>query len=168
MTKILTETQAPEAAAVADSLNIKKILVAVDLSSHSEKTAAYAVQLAAPFGASLTLLHVCSPKAGTAETSGKDCSFDDPVIEPEKALENLAERIRRTYRACSAYVSAGDPAEKTVLMAEILRADLIVTGSCHPSFLGRLLGPDQPSRIVHRAPCPVLVYHNGPTDDETG
>jgi nucleotide-binding universal stress UspA family protein len=46
-------------------------------------------------------------------------------------------------------------------MAQTLQADLILTGSRHPSFLAQLLGLDQPSRIVHRAPCPVLVYYAG-------
>jgi nucleotide-binding universal stress UspA family protein len=156
MTDMLTEVPAPPAMASDYSLNLKKILVAVDLSPHSEKTAAYAAQLAAPFGASLTLLHVCSPNEATAEESSK---FDDPFTTPEKELENLAKKIRKTYPECSAYVSVGDPADKVVMMAEILKADLILTGSHHPSFLGRLLGLDQPSRIVHRAPCPVLVYH---------
>ena len=161
MTNILTEAPAPQAMTSGYSLNIKKILVAVDLSAHSAETAAYAAALAEPFGAHLTLLHVCSPKEVAGETSSKDCGFGDPVIAPEKELENLAKKIRRTYPECSAYVCVGDPADKIVMMADILRADLILTGSRHPTFLGRLLGLDQPSRIVHRAPCPVLVYHTG-------
>ncbi len=159
MTNILTEASAPQAMTPGYSLNIKKILVAVDLSPHSEATAAYAAALAKHFGAHLTLLHVCSPKEAAEETSSKDCRFDDPVIAPENELENLAKKIRRTYPECSAYVCVGDPADKIVLMADILRADLILTGSHHPGFLGRLLGLDQPARIAHRAPCPVLVYH---------
>jgi len=161
MTNSLTETPTPRAMTSGCGLNIKKMLVAVDLSAHSAETAAYAAALAEAFGAHLTLLHVCSPNGATEETGSKDCRFNDPVITPEKELENLAKKIRRTYPECSAYVCAGDPADKIVMMAEILRADLILTGSRHPSFLGQLLGLDQPARIAHRAPCPVLVYHTG-------
>jgi nucleotide-binding universal stress UspA family protein len=94
------------------------------------------------------------------ETSSKDSSFGDALIEPEQALGNLVKKIRQEYPECSGYVCVGDPADKIVMMAEILRADLILTGSRQPNFLGRLLGFDEPSRIVHRALCPVLVYHD--------
>jgi hypothetical protein len=43
------------------ALNIKSILVAVDLSSHSDRTVAYAVSVARQFGASLRLIHVYAP-----------------------------------------------------------------------------------------------------------
>jgi nucleotide-binding universal stress UspA family protein len=36
---------------------------------------------------------------------------------------------------------------------------VIITASHHPSFLARLLNLDQAPKIMHRAPCPVLVYH---------
>jgi nucleotide-binding universal stress UspA family protein len=160
MNELLTKTRATQTTSSGADLRIKKILVAVDLSTHSEKTAAYAVELAAPFGASVTLFHVCSPKQATEETSSKDSRFGEPLIEPEQALGDLLKKIRQKYSECSGYVCVGDPADKIVMMAETLRADLIVTGSRNLSFLGRLLGFDEPSRIVHRAPCPVLVYHD--------
>jgi Universal stress protein family len=43
------------------SVSIKKILVAVDLSDHSEATALYAAQMAQCFGASLTVAHIYEP-----------------------------------------------------------------------------------------------------------
>jgi nucleotide-binding universal stress UspA family protein len=160
MNNLLQETRAAEAIPSDADFSMKKILVAVDLSPHSEKTAAYAAELAAPFGASVTLFHVCPPKQAMEETSSKESRFGDALIEPEQALGNLVKKIRQEYPECSGYVCVGDPADKIVMMAEILRADLILTGSRQPNFLGRLLGFDQPSRIVHRAPCPVLVYHD--------
>ena len=39
-------------------VSIKKVLVAVDLSHHSEATAFYAAGIANQFGASLTIVHV--------------------------------------------------------------------------------------------------------------
>jgi nucleotide-binding universal stress UspA family protein len=160
MNNLLQETRAAEAIPSDADFSMKKILVAVDLSPHSEKTAAYAAELAAPFGASVTLFHVCPPQQAMEETSSKESRFGDALIEPEQALGNLVKKIRQEYPECSGYVCVGDPTDKTVMMAEILRADLILTGSHQPNFLGRLLGFDQPSRIVHRAPCPVLVYHD--------
>ena len=160
MNDLLQETRAPQTMLASADLSIKKILVAVDLSPHSEQTAAYAAEFAARFGASLTLVYVCSPKDATELTGSTDSHFGDPVIAPEEELENLARKVRRTYPSCSACLCVGDPADKVVLMAQTLHTDLILTGSRHPSFLAQLLGLDQPSRIVHRAPCPVLVYND--------
>jgi nucleotide-binding universal stress UspA family protein len=137
--------------------NINKILVAVDLSPDSEKTAAYAVELARPFGAYLSLIHVCAPNAD--EVTGKtDDRFGEPVLAPQEKLEELAKKIRRTYPRCSAHLCVGDPADKLAVMAEILDADLILVGNHHPNFLGRLLELDQTERILHQAPCSVLVF----------
>jgi nucleotide-binding universal stress UspA family protein len=158
---LVEEAREPRTIPFGSDLNIKKVLVAVDLSSHSEKTAAYAAEFAARFGASVTLIHVCSPKDTAAETSSKNYRFDDLMIAPAKKLEDLARKVRRTYPTCSAFLYVGDPADKIAMMAEILGADLIVTGSRYAKSLAGLLELDQPSRIVHRAPCPVLVYHDG-------
>ena len=161
MNDLLKETRVPQTRSFGADLDIKKILVAVDLSPHSEKTAAYAAEFATRFGASLTLVHVSSPKDATDVPGSADSRFGDPVIAPQEELENLARKVRKTYPSCSAYLFVGDPAEKIVQLAQTLNADLILTGNHHQRFLGQLLGLDQPSRIVHHAPCPVLVYHNG-------
>ena len=159
--RLLEEARELRTIPSGSNLSIKKILVAVDLSPHSEKTAAYAAEFAAHFSASLTLVHVCSPKDATEITGSTDSRFGDPVIAPQKELENLAREVRKTYPSCTAYLYVGDPADKIVQLAQTLNADLILTGNQHPSFLGRLLGLDQPSRIVHRAPCPILIYRDG-------
>ncbi|MBV9875266.1 MAG: universal stress protein [Verrucomicrobia bacterium] len=159
MNDLLQEAREPQTIPLGADLGIKKILVAVDLSPHSEKTAAYAAELAAPFGASVALIQVCSPKDATEVTDRTESRFGDPLIAPEEELGNLTKKIRKTYPSCSGYLVVGDPAEKIVLMAETLRADLIVIGSYHQRYLGQLLGLDQPSRIVHHARCPVLIYN---------
>jgi hypothetical protein len=58
------------------------------LSPHSEKTAAYAAEFAARFGASLILVYVCSPKDVMELAGSTDSRFGDPVIVPEEELEN--------------------------------------------------------------------------------
>jgi universal stress protein A len=143
-----------------DSLNIKKILVALDLSSHSERTANYAANFAKRFDASMTLVHVCS-----VEPVRTLNSFETPKEEKrhntERKLGELVNKIRETYPKCDLWFRNGDPAEQISLLAQDLGADLIITASRHPGFLSRLFGWDQAPRILHRAHCPVLVYHEG-------
>jgi hypothetical protein len=40
-----------------------------------------------------------------------------------------------------------------------MSADLLVTACHHPAFLGRIFNLDKAPPVKHRAPCPVLIYH---------
>ena len=158
MSNIVTEAPAAQALTLGCNLNIKKILVAVDLSPQSEKTVSFAVSLAKPLGAYISLVHVCSRDESAEVTGKKDNRFEEPVFVSQEKLEDLAREVRRTYPNCSAHLCVGDAADKIALMADMLRVDLILLGSHHPNVLGRLLGLDQTERIMHQAPCPVLTY----------
>ena len=140
--------------------NIKEIVVAVDLSAHSEKTAAYAAKFAKSYGASITLVHAFAPQYITEFTTQEvHEGYEEEKQLAARELRNLADRVRETYSDCSSEFRVGDPAEEVTLIAKDLNADLIITASHHPGFLARLFGIDQAPRILHRAQCPVLVYH---------
>jgi nucleotide-binding universal stress UspA family protein len=144
----------------AYDLNIRKIVVAVDLSHHSAKTAAYAAGFAKSFGASLTLVHAFAPERITEFTTQEvHEGYEEEKRATAKELEKLGDSVRKTYADCYTEFRVGDPAEEVTLIAEDLHADLIVTASHHPGFLSQLFGIDQAPRILHRARCPVLVYH---------
>ena len=57
----------------------------------------------------------------------------------------------------------GAPAERISALADDMDADLIVTASHHPTFVGRLFHLDKSTLILHRVPCPVLIYRNEST-----
>jgi nucleotide-binding universal stress UspA family protein len=144
------------------NVSIKKIVVAVDLSAHSRKTAAYAAQFAKSFGASLTLVHAFAPERITEFTTEEIHErYESEMQDTARDLDKLAAAVRKTYPDCDTEFRVGDPAEQVNLIAKDLNADLIVTASHHPDFLSRLFGTDQAPRILHRAQCPVLVYHEG-------
>jgi universal stress protein F len=143
-------------------LNISKIVVAVDLTPHSEKTAAYAVEFARSFGAAITLVHVFAPERITEFTTQEvHESFEEEQRETQRKLRALVDSLREGYPDCDMEFRIGDPAEEVTKFAGETKADLIITASHHPGFLGRLFGLDQAPRILHRAGCPVLVYHEG-------
>lgn len=145
-----------------DLFDIKKIIVAVDLSPHSEKTATYAASFAKNVGASITLLHIFPPEPSEEFASeGVYQSFEQGRWLLAQKLVDLADQIRRTGVKCEYDFQVGDPAEEVARSAKDLQADLVITAAHHPGFLGRLLGMDQASRILHRAGCPVLIYHEG-------
>lgn len=143
-----------------NDLNIREIVVAVDLSSHSEKTAAYAAKFAKSYGASITLVHAFAPERITEFTTQEvHEGYEEEKRATERELRKLAGRVQETYSDCGFEFRVGDPAEEVTLIAKDLNADLIITASHHPHFLSRLFGLDQAPRILHRAQCPVLVYH---------
>lgn len=142
------------------ALAIKQIVVAVDLSPHSEATARYAVEIAKAFGASIALVHV-HPVTEVNEftTEGGYREQERQRQEAHRALANLTKTLQADWPVCEERFLLGEPAEQVARAARDLNADLIVTASHRPSFLARLFNLDQAPRIMHRAPCPVLVYH---------
>jgi len=149
-----------ETTASTDGLSIKRIVVAVDLSPHSEGTARYAVSIARPFGASLVLAHVHGPfqmNEFITEVGYVELERERQIAQEE--LTRLAATIRESYPPCGSAFLIGDPAEEIARTARDLDADLIITASHQPSYVARMLNLDQAPRIMHRAPCPVLVYH---------
>jgi nucleotide-binding universal stress UspA family protein len=139
-------------------LKVKTILVAVDLSSHSERTVAYAVAIARQFRASLKVIHVYSPPTATEFGAPDMCRVLEKEREDvERRLAGLADRVRAKYPNCESLLRTGDPSEQVARAANVLAADLIVVGRHHQTFLGGLLNLDQAPKIVHRAVCPVLV-----------
>jgi universal stress protein A len=142
-------------------LRVKTILVAVDLSSHSKRTVNYAVPLARQFGASLKLIHVYVPPT-SAEFGGQDMYrlLEKDREDFGRRLTSLTDQIQAIYPKCEALLITGDPVEQIARIASLVRADLIVVGRHHQTFLGRFFKLDQAPRIVHRAACPVLVWED--------
>jgi nucleotide-binding universal stress UspA family protein len=143
-------------------LHMKQIVVSVDLSIHSETTVAYAVKIARIFGATIYLVHVLVPPESIVEYSSE--SFYQYLEEErcgvERELRNLCEKTRRVYPNCVFEFRVGNPADQVSQLARTLDADLIITASHHTRLLGGLFNLGQAPKIMHHAPCLVLVYHD--------
>jgi nucleotide-binding universal stress UspA family protein len=141
-------------------VSIKKVLVAVDLSEQSEATTTYAAELAKYFGASLTLVHVHDPVPLYEYASETTCTvLDEQREDLQRLLNELTQRVRKLGLVRRSVFLDGDPAERISALAGEIDADLIVTGSRPSTFLGSLLSQHKAPQIMHRAPCPVLIYH---------
>jgi nucleotide-binding universal stress UspA family protein len=142
-------------------LSIRQVAVAVDLLAHSQKMVAYAVGIAKRFGATVYLVYVHAPPEALVEYTTEE--FHDYLErerrDRERALEELCAKTRHAYPNCGAEFRVGNPADEILKLAQTLHVDLIITASHHTSFLGRLFDLDQGSKMMHRATCPVLIYH---------
>jgi nucleotide-binding universal stress UspA family protein len=159
---ILEGTKSTEESASTNHFNIKRIIVAVDLSPAPEKTANYAAEFARNLGASITLLHIFPPEPSVEFASEQLYeSYEQNRRVMIWKLMELVEQVRRTGVKCDYDCRVGDPAEEVTLAAHDSHADLIIAASHRPGLFRRLFGMDQAPRILYRASCPVLVYHEG-------
>jgi nucleotide-binding universal stress UspA family protein len=145
---------------------IRKVLVAVDLTAHSLATAEYAVNIAKSFGASVVFVYVHPTETmfNFIMNGGYDL-VDAEQQHRRHALISLAETASKEYPFCAQTFLVGDPAEEVTKYAAEVEADLIVVASHHPNLIASLLRLDQAPKMVHRATCPVLIYH-GDNDSE--
>ena len=166
----IVEQVAPNVAILGeDDINVQRIVVGVDLLDHCKRTALYAIALAKGFGAWITFVHVF-PSESTREFSTED--FHRRYAQERDAAKGRLARFRQTvlkiYPRCETEFHIGDTAEQVHQVAISLKANLIVTASYHPGFLGHLLGLEQARRIATHAPCTVLVFHGCGTGPRQG
>jgi nucleotide-binding universal stress UspA family protein len=160
MSKILEQPTTNQTIVEVSGVDVQRIVVPVDLSEHSAKTASYAAALAKTFGAAITFVHVFPPVTITHfNTEDVHTSYEQESDIAKARLASFVQKIGKAYPECDMEFRVGDTAEQVKLAAMELEADLIITASYRPGFLGRLFGLEQAPRIVNHAPCPVLVYH---------
>ena len=141
-------------------VSTKKVVVAVDLTKHSDATAHYAAQIAQWFNASLYIAYVFSlPPSSEFGIEDAYNVIDRERQEVRARLDQLTEQVHRDVSVCESVYLEGEPEEQISALASDLGADLIITASHHPTFLARLFNLDKAPKIMHLAPCPVLVYH---------
>jgi universal stress protein A len=150
----------------ASVLRVSHILAPTDLSRESRKAVNYAMRLAQRFYAKLTLLHLYE-MPGTFE-----CAFGVP--EPEHLQQNkyraelrllaLYDVIRAQHSNTEPLFRCGQPRADIPAMARILRVDLIVTSTHDSGWLRHVVEGSDAEKIIHQAPCPVLIVRENEHD----
>jgi nucleotide-binding universal stress UspA family protein len=131
--------------------SLQAIAVAYDGTAESGRALRLAESLALANGASLEVLTVVGPSAVVPKVLVKS---RDPVEEPYAVIEKAIDEIDDALEV-HAHMLIG-PVAETVAHA-CKDADLLVTGSRDYGPLERVLVGSIASRLVHTAPCPVLV-----------
>jgi nucleotide-binding universal stress UspA family protein len=139
---------------------VSTIVVALDGSEASERTLPVLRELAAPdSGVRVELVHVREQLVGRA--AGPARVNEDELVERVKARgAELAESGYDTHLTDKKTVG-GQPAHVIADFAEQCNADLILAGTRgHGAVAGLLLG-SVTMRLLHVAPCPVVVVPSG-------
>ncbi|MDP2167358.1 MAG: universal stress protein [Thermodesulfovibrionales bacterium] len=135
-----------------------KILVAHDGSKLADKALKKAVEIAAKFDSSLTILSVV-PELYLTELSDIDRQRIMNILteESKAAMERIRISLSGKPFESKTIIRQGPPAEKILETAQKMKVDLIVTGSHGRHGAKKFLLGSVSSKIVDYATCPVLV-----------
>lgn len=131
------------------------VLAAVDLAENSEKVISHAKEMAALFGAKVSLIHVVEPLPGYGYAFVAPNDIESELY--EEAKKQLA-KLANEHGIDPANISVDmGPAKSQILeKAEEGKVDLIVVGTHKHLFLG-VLGSTA-NAIIHNAKCDVLTF----------
>jgi nucleotide-binding universal stress UspA family protein len=156
--KVLHDAECPvwtgvhmEAAPPLDSIQIRRILCAVDLTTRSDAVLSAAVQLAAEYGAELAVAHAV-PGSEAIPEKLLDCELRRHLM--AQAREQLLELATREGVNATLLVESGETAGVIDALAKSWQADLVVIGRGQHHGFGRLRTHSY--SIIRESPCPVL------------
>jgi nucleotide-binding universal stress UspA family protein len=136
---------------------VRRLLLATDLSSSSERAADEAIRLAVETGAQLLVLSVVDPGRLRLPEGLFLRRVDQERAQIEAKVQHLVHRARAAGALATFLVWEGDPAESILAASESENADVIVLGSHGRGRLGRLVLGSVSARISEEARCRVLV-----------
>ncbi len=135
---------------------MKRILVAYDGSESANKAFALALDLAAKYGAEVSVLAVARPPE-----FGSEVETEAVTANSKKHYRQILKPLFEVAAAASVVaqfeVAVGHPAEQVVRHAEKWQADLIVVGHRGRTFFERWLVGSVAKHVIDHAPCAVLV-----------
>jgi len=135
----------------------KSVLVAVDLTEHSDAVVRRGMEMARAFGAKLNLLHVVEyvPVEPMGEALLPAVDIEEELVEgAQRRLEELAKRMDLEGEEWR--VEKGTIKAEVVRVAEETGADLVVLGSKERHGIAVMLNLTEDT-ILHAAPCDVLA-----------
>ncbi|MBI5253261.1 MAG: universal stress protein [Euryarchaeota archaeon] len=148
--------------------DIKRLLVPVDGSKYSRKSAEFAVSIAKKTGAFVEVLHVVNDYAISYSSAIAGVSPEDR----EKLVESYKKDAGQKYVSeaqavgkvaglnLASNIRVGNPAEEIVKEAEEKKFDLIVIGSRGMGHVGRLLIGSVTGAVINLSSKPVLIVRS--------
>jgi len=135
---------------------IKRILLAVDESSHSDLVAERAIAMAGSFEAKVFLVYV-HPKLLQLGQPYDQEVLNKYLEHAEHTVAHHKTHLEKSGVDFEVLILEGDPAEMINETARVMKSDLIVMGSRGLSnILGLTLGSVS-TKVLHSAKCMVLI-----------
>jgi nucleotide-binding universal stress UspA family protein len=143
-----------------------RILIATDGSEFSGAAAQFLSKLAGEGSHDVKIITVVEPAAGTEletfiEESDELLATDSPAGEDGRRqlaeFRNSFEKLCQDGVVCSTELLAGPAARTICEKADEWKAELIVMGSHGRGFLGRAWFGSVSDKVIHHAPCSVMI-----------
>lgn len=138
-------------------INFKKFMVPVDGSDSSMRAAQYSVELIRRIGGEILLLHSHRPFPTMRGEPYFQMAIDKTLESSNELLEPYRELFTQKGIKFEELILEGSPGNVISKTAGIERCDMIVMGTRGRSKLKGLLLGSVAHRVLHSAPCPVLV-----------
>ena len=135
------------------TMNVKRILIPVNLLKGSFDALQFAQGLAETVPIHVTLLNVVNLNIVPLENR----IYDEVCAESEAGLKKLARLFFGDSPSVRINVRVGQPHEEIVAEADAESSELIIMASPKPSRWKRFLGLGTVGRVVRNARCPTLV-----------
>jgi len=137
------------------------ILVAYPPKSADSSTIAFAAEAARLTGAPLVIVSVQPGGSVLDRLSGGEFEMHADPEDPDLLARLETATAARGVQAEVRVVEHSTPARGLAGAIEELRPRLVVLGSTHRGRLGRVLPGSTAERLIHGAPCPVVVVPRG-------
>ena len=139
---------------------LKRLLVATDLSESANDAIERATLIARDAGARLDLVHVSTPSLVDQATV---VGVNDAGADVRAVLQRQAAGIERRHGlSCGIYWAAGSLIDELVSHADELAADLLVLGFSGAGLMRQMLVGSTAERMLTKLPCPILVVKQRP------
>ena len=135
---------------------IKKILVAYDGSNESHSAFLFGLDMAKKFEAELEVLSVVRLLEPPEDVETID-NLEKGRDHYEKFFKQLRREASEREIRIKTEVALGHPAEQIIHWAEKNHCNVIVMGHQTKNTFGRWLLGSTPDKVVHHAPCTVIV-----------
>jgi nucleotide-binding universal stress UspA family protein len=140
--------------------DIKRVLLATDLSTASQSATEEAIAIAQREHAHLVVLNVIDPRLLRLPGGRFLRRIDQERADVEASIQAVVARARTLGVRATFLVWQGDPPEAILEAANAEDVDLIVMGSHGRGRLGRLLLGSTSERVNHECPRDVLVIQS--------
>jgi nucleotide-binding universal stress UspA family protein len=145
---------------------IRRVLLATELSPVSDRAVDHAIKLATAHAAELIVLTVVDPRLLRLPGGRFLRRIDQERARVEAGAQAIVERAKAAGARAAYLVWEGEPAEAILSASEAESADIVVLGSHRRGRIGRIVMGSVSNRVAEQAHCQVAIIPIGSLESD--